>query len=213
MAGLIRRGLEEEGYAVDTANDGEAGLFLATEQLYDVVVLDVMLPTIGGFDVCRQLRERERWVPVLLLTARSAIADRVEGLDAGADDYLVKPFSFEELLARLRALLRRGQHARPPVLRQGELTLDPATRRVKRGEVEIALSPKEFSLLELFMRHPGEVLSRTKIIEHVWDFAYDGTSNVVDQYVRYLRSKVDQPFGRADLETVRGAGYRLRAVE
>jgi two-component system OmpR family response regulator len=170
-----------------------------------------MLPDLDGYEVCRRLRKDGHWMPILLLTARTAVADRVEGLDAGADDYLVKPFSFDELLARLRALARRGQAERPTIVEVGDLRLDPAARRVFRGEAEIVLSPKEFALLELFMRHPNEVLSRTTIIDHIWDFAYAGTSNVVDQYVRYLRDKLDRPFERGDLETVRGAGYRLRA--
>ena len=211
MAGLLRRGLEEEGHAVDVQGCGEGALWLAGEQPYDAVVLDVMLPDIDGYEVCRRLRRDGRWMPILLLTARTAVADRVEGLDAGADDYLVKPFSFEELLARLRALIRRGQAERPTIIEVGDLRLDPAERRVFRGEHEIVLSAKEFALLELFMRHPNEVLTRTTIIDHVWDFAYDGTSNVVDQYVRYLRAKLDRPFDRSEFETVRGAGYRLKA--
>jgi two-component system OmpR family response regulator len=185
-------------------------LWLGTENQYDAIVLDVMLPGADGFEVCRRLREAERWAPVLLLTARGEVTDRVRGLDAGADDYLVKPFSFAELGARLRALTRRGRPSRPTVVRVGDLSLDPATRRVSRGNEEVSLSPKEFALLELFMRHPGEILTRTRLLEHVWDFAYDGLSNVVDQYVGYLRRKIDRPFGRNDLETVRGAGYRLR---
>ena len=210
MAGLLKRGLEEEGYAVDTAGDGREALWLATENPYDAIVLDVMLPDLGGFEVCRRLREAGRWSPVLMLTARDAVPDRVEGLDAGADDYLTKPFSFAELLARVRALVRRGTAERPPVLAAGDLTLDPATRRVARGDASIELTAKEFALLEFLMRYPGEVLSRTRLIEHVWDFAYEGDSNVVDVYVRYLREKVDRPFGTDSIETVRGAGYRLR---
>jgi two-component system, OmpR family, response regulator len=210
MAGLLKRGLEEEGYAVDTAADGQEAVWLATENAYDAVVLDVMLPDVDGFEVCRRLRDAGQWSPVLMLTARDAVADRVSGLDAGADDYLTKPFSFAELLARIRALVRRGSAERPSILRSGALTLDPATRRVIRGNVPIELTAKEFALLEYFMRHPGEVLSRTRLIEHVWDFAYEGDSNVVDVYVRYLREKVDRPFGTDSIETVRGAGYRLR---
>ena len=210
MAGLLKRGLEEEGYAVDTAGDGREALWLATENPYDAIVLDVMLPDLDGFEVCRRLRNEGRWSPVLMLTARDAVPDRVSGLDAGGDDYLTKPFSFAELLARLRALVRRGTPERPPVLAAGDLTLDPATRRVARRDASIELTAKEFALLEFLMRHPGEVLSRTRLIEHVWDFAYDGDSNVVDVYVRYLREKVDRPFGTDSIETVRGAGYRLR---
>ena len=209
MASLVKRALEREGYAVDVAGNGQDGLWMASENDYDAIVLDVMIPAPNGFEVCRELRGRGRWAPVLLLTARDSVDDRVTGLDAGADDYLAKPFSFAELAARLRALTRRGVVARPPVLAAGDLSLDPATHRVQRGVAEIELSPKEFALLELFLRHPDEVLTRTAILEHAWDFAYDGTSNVVDVYVRYLREKVDRPFGRASLETVRGQGYRL----
>jgi len=209
MAALLRRGFVEEGYAVDVANNGTDALWLATEAAFDAVVLDVMLPGIDGFEVCRALRETRCDAPVLMLTARDAVEDRVRGLDAGADDYLTKPFSFAELSARVRALLRRGAGARPTVLEVGDLRLDPARHRVWRADVEISLSPKEMALLELFMRHPDEVITRTQILDHVWDFAYDGLSNVVDQYVSYLRRKVDKPFGRDDLQTVRGVGYRL----
>jgi two-component system, OmpR family, response regulator len=211
MAALLKLGLEEERYAVEIAANGPDALWLGTENLYDVIVLDGMLPGLDGFDVCRQLRENGRWAPILMLTARDTVEDRIRGLDAGADDYLAKPFSFCELLARLRALLRRGPEERPAVLVVGDLTLDPATREVGRAGEAIDLTAKEFALLELLMRHPGEVLSRTRILEHVWDFAYDPASNVVDQYVAYLRRKLDKPFGRDDIETVRGAGYRLRA--
>lgn len=210
MAGLLKRGLEEEGYAVDMSGTGHDALWLASENPYDAVVLDIMLPDIDGFEVCRRLRAAGRWSPVLMLTARDAVPDRVSGLDAGADDYLTKPFSFAELLARLRALVRRGAAERPPFLAVGDLTLDPATRRVSRAGTPVELTAKEFALLEYFMRHPGEVLSRTRLIDHVWDFAYEGDSNVVDVYVRYLRGKVDRPFGSGSIETVRGAGYRLR---
>ena len=211
MATLLQRGLREEGYAVDVAHDGTDGLWLGTEQDYDAIVLDVMLPGIDGFGVCRRLRSADRWAPILLLTARHAVEDRVRGLDAGADDYMTKPFSFAELAARVRALVRRQSGVRPARVEVGDLCIDPATHRVARGAVEISLSPKEMALLELLMRHAGEVVTRTQILEHVWDFAYDGTSNVVDQYVAYLRKKVDRPFGRDDIETVRGAGYRFRA--
>jgi two-component system, OmpR family, response regulator len=210
MAGLLQRGLQEEGYAVDVAGDGREALWLATENPYDAIVLDVMLPDLDGFEVCRKLRETGRWSPVLMLTARDAVHDRVAGLDAGADDYLTKPFSFAEFLARLRALFRRGTPDRPTVLENGDLILDPATRRVARDGRHVDLTAREFSLLEYLMRHPGEVLSRTRLIEHVWDFAFEGDSNVVDVYIRYLREKVDRPFGRDSIETVRGAGYRLR---
>jgi two-component system OmpR family response regulator len=210
MAALLKRGLEEEGYAVDVAGDGEEALWYATEQSFDAIVLDVMLPGVDGLEVCRRLRATGRWAPILMLTARDGIPDRIRGLDAGADDYLVKPFSFGELFARVRALVRRGGHERPTVLEVGDLRLDPARRRVWRGRRDIDLSPKEFAVLELFMRNVGQVFSRTRILEHVWDFNYDPTSNVVDQYVGYLRRKIDRPFGRADLQTLRGAGYRLR---
>jgi two-component system OmpR family response regulator len=212
MAALVKRALEREGYAVDVAGNGQDGLWMATENPYDAVILDVMIPAPNGFEVCKELRARGRWAPVLLLTARDGVDDRVTGLDAGADDYLAKPFSFAELAARLRALTRRSSVPRPPVLQVADLTLDPATRRVERGCVPIDLSPKEFALLELFLRHPDEVLTRTAILEHAWDFAYDGTSNVVDVYVRYLREKIDRPFGRETIETVRGVGYRLRSA-
>jgi two-component system, OmpR family, response regulator len=210
MATLLRRGLQEEGFAVDVAANGEDGSWMGAENEYDVILLDVMLPDVDGFEVCRRLRAADRWAPILMLTARDGVQDRVAGLDAGADDYLTKPFSFDELFARVRALLRRGPSERPPILTVGDLVLDPATRRVSRRNEEIELTPKEFGLMELFLRHPGEALSRTRILEHVWDFAYDGDSNVVDVYVRYLREKVDRPFGRRSIETVRGVGYRLR---
>jgi two-component system OmpR family response regulator len=210
MAALLRRGLQEEGFAVDVAANGEDGAWFGTENHYDVILLDVMLPDVDGFEVCRRLRAADRWAPILMLTARDGVQDRVAGLDAGADDYLTKPFSFDELFARVRALLRRGPSERPPVLAVGDLSLDPATRRVSRGDEVVDLTPKEFGLLELFLRHSGEALSRTRILEHVWDFAYDGDSNVVDVYVRYLRQKIDRPFGRRSIETVRGVGYRLR---
>ncbi|MFI5048199.1 MAG: response regulator transcription factor [Acidimicrobiia bacterium] len=212
MAALVKRALEREGYAVDVAGNGQDGLWLGSENAYDAIVLDVMIPAPNGFEVCRELRARGMWAPVLLLTARDGVDDRVTGLDAGADDYLAKPFSFAELAARLRALTRRGAVPRPSILSAGDLTLDPATHRVTRGDVDIELSPKEFALLELFLRHPDDVLTRTSILEHAWDFAYDGTSNVVDVYVRYLREKIDRPFGRETIETVRGVGYRLRSA-
>jgi two-component system OmpR family response regulator len=212
MATLLQRGLREEGYSVDIASNGTDGLWLGCEQEYDAIVLDIMLPGIDGFEVCRRLREAGRWTPVLLLTARDAVEDRVRGLDAGADDYVTKPFSFAELAARVRALVRRGAGARPTALEVGDLRLDPATHRATRGGVELALSPKEMAVLELLMRHVGDVVTRTQILDHAWDFAYDGGSNVVDQYIAYLRRKVDQPFGRHDIQTVRGVGYRLGAA-
>jgi len=213
MAALLKRSLEEEGYAVDVAVGGKDAVWMATGHPFDAIVLDVMLPDFDGFEVCRQIRGAEVWAPVLMLTARNAVDDRVAGLDAGADDYLAKPFSFSELLARVRALVRRGTPERPAALKVGSLLLDPARHAVSRDEVPIMLTGKEFSLLELFMRHPDEALSRIRIIEHVWDFAYEGGSNVVDVYVKYLRDKIDRPFDKASLETVRGAGYRLRSDE
>lgn len=213
MAGLIKRGLEESGYSVDLAGTGPDAVWMATENDYRVVVLDAMLPAFDGFEVARRLRAASRWMPIVMLTARDAVDDRVRGLDAGADDYMTKPFSLAELAARIRALARRGQPERPTTLAVGQLRLDPARRTAKRGDVELALSPKEFVLLELLMEHSGEVLTRTQIIEQIWDYEYDGISNVVDQYVGYLRRKIDRPFGTFDLETVRGVGYRLHHSE
>jgi two-component system OmpR family response regulator len=210
MADLLRRALAREGYAVDVAGNGVDALWAATETAYDAIVLDVMIPAPDGFTVAGELRTRGRWAPILFLTARDAIDDRVRGLDAGGDDYLVKPFALAELFARIRALTRREPTERPSVLHVGDLELDPAGRRVTRAGVVIDLSPTEFSLLEQFMRAPGTVLTRSVLLEKVWDFAYDGTSNVVDVYVRYLREKVDRPFGASGLETVRGVGYVLR---
>jgi two-component system, OmpR family, response regulator len=211
MASLIRHGLLKEGLSVDVAANGEDSLWMVGAVDYDAIVLDVMLPGADGFETCRRIRAQGVRAPVLMLTARDSVEDRVAGLDSGADDYLVKPFAFAELLARLRALARRGVLERPGMLEVGELRLDPATRRVWRGETPIQLSQKEFALLETFMRRPDEVLSRLHLLEHAWDFAYENRSNVVDVYIRHLRSKIDEPFGRQSLETVRGAGYRLRA--
>jgi two-component system OmpR family response regulator len=210
MAGLIRRGLSEEGYSADIAGTGDDAFWMAEATDYDAIVLDVLLPGRDGFDVCRQLRKAGTWTPILMLTARDAVDDRVAGLDAGADDYLTKPFSFAELLARLRALTRRPPLERPTVLEVGDLRLDPATHQAWRGDTELRLSAKEFRMLEAFMRRPGHVLSRLHLLEHCWDYGYENRSNVVDVYVRYLREKVDRPFGRRSIETVRGAGYRLR---
>jgi two-component system OmpR family response regulator len=210
MAGLLRRGLLEEGHAPDVARIGDDALWMAKAIEYDAIVLDLLLPGLDGIEVCRRLRQDGVWSPILMLTARDGVDDRVAGLDAGADDYLPKPFSFSELLARLRALVRRGSPERPSVLVVGDLRLDPATRQVWRGETEIQLSAKEFSLLETFMRRPGDVLSRNRLLEHAWDYGYENRSNVVDVYVRYLREKVDRPFSRDSIETVRGMGYRLR---
>ena len=213
MAALVKRGLEEGGYSVDVAADATDGFWLASENQYDAIVLDVVLSSEpdaeDGFDVCRRLREAGRWSPVLMLTARDAVRDRVHGLDVGADDYLTKPFSFEELLARIRALVRRGGDQRPVELVAGDLALNPATAEVRRGDRPIALTAKERSLLEYFMRHQDEVLSRTRLIEHLWDFAFDANSNVVDVHVRNLRDKIDRPFGRSSIHTLRGEGYRF----
>ena len=210
MAGLIRRGLRKEGMAADVAANGEDALRRAEATEYDAIVLDLMLPGVDGLEVCRRLRHVGVWTPVLMLTARDAVRDRVAGLDGGADDYLVKPFALAELMARLRSLVRRGQPERPTVLEVGDLRLDPARRQVWRGEAEIRLSPKEFSILETFMRRPGEVLSRFQLLEHAWDYDYENRSNVVDSYIRLLRRKIDRPFGVETIETVRGVGYRLR---
>jgi two-component system OmpR family response regulator len=210
MSRLLKRGLVDEGMATDVTDRGEDALWMAGSTDYDAIVLDVMLPGMDGFETCRRLRDDGVWAPVLMLTARGAIEDRVVGLDNGADDYLMKPFSFAELSARIRALVRRGAVARPVLLEVGDLRLDPAARRVHRGQAEISLSTKEFALLETFMRRPGEVLSRLQLLEHAWDYEYENRSNVVDVYVRYLRQKIDRPFDRDSIETVRGAGYRMR---
>jgi two-component system, OmpR family, response regulator len=208
---LLRRGLDEEGYAADLADRGEEALWMAQAVPYDAIVLDVMLPGADGFEICRRMRGSGVWSPVLMLTARDAVEDRVSGLDVGADDYLTKPFAFEELLARLRALARRAPAERPPVLETGGLRLDPAAHRAWRGDQELDLSAKEFALLELFMRRPGVTLSRTQLLDGAWDMAFERRSNVVDVYVRYLREKIDRPFGHHTIETIRGVGYRLSA--
>ena len=210
MAALLRRGIEEEGMAADVADRGEDALLMAEATDYDAIVLDVILPGIDGIETCRHLREKGIWASVLMLTARGAVEDRVAGLDVGADDYLVKPFSFAELSARLRALIRRGQSERPTLVKVGDLALDPATHRVWRGEKEIELSAREFALLEALMRRPGFVLSRLQLLEQAWDYEYEPRSNVIDVYIRYLRQKVDRPFDAESIETVRGVGYRLR---
>lgn len=210
MSDLLRRGLSREGYAVDVVDNGPEAVWLASEVSYGAIVLDVMLPGYDGFAVCRDLRAKRRGTPVLMLTARDAVADRVEGLDAGADDYLIKPFSFAELNARLRALIRSAPPGRPAVLAAGALRLDPGLGRAWRGDHELHLSAREFGLLEVFLRNPGIVLSRAQLLQNAWEPGFRATSNIVDQYVRYLRDKIDRPFGRSDLETVRGLGYRLR---
>ena len=210
LAALVARGLREEGYAVDVAGRGEDALWMAHAAPYDAILLDVMLPGTDGFDVCRRLRKESVWSPILMLTARDAVGDRVAGLDAGADDYLPKPFAFDELLARVRSLIRRVPAERPTVLEVGSLRLDPAAHQAWRGDTALDLSPKELALLEVFMRSPGRVLSRSQLLDSAWDIAFERRSNIVDVYVRYLRDKVDRPFGCASLETIRGAGYRLR---
>src|ERR1700682_3193708 len=207
MASLLLRGFRNNGDAADVARTGEDAGWMAAAAEYDAIVLDVMLPGRDGFATCAALRDAGIWAPVLMLTARDSIEDRVRGLDVGADDYLVKPFSLAELLARLRALVRRGDRPRPTVLKAGELRLDPATRQVWRGTSEVELTAKEFALLEAFMRRPGQVLSRDQLLEQAWDIGYDNRSNVIAVYVNYLREKIDRPFGTRSLETVRGAGY------
>jgi two-component system, OmpR family, response regulator len=209
LANLLQRRLQSEGVGVDVASSGEAALERAGATQYDAIVLDLMLPGVDGFETCRRLRAEGVWSPTLMLTARNDVEDRIRGLDSGADDYMTKPFSLEELLARLRALTRRGAHPRPTVLEVGDLRLDPASRRVWRGDVELALTSREFSLLETLMRHPDQVIGRFDLLEHVWDQSYENRSNVIEVYIGYLRDKIDRPFGRRSLETVRGAGYRL----
>jgi two-component system OmpR family response regulator len=210
MASLLLRGLRNNGDSVDVTRTGEEALWMSAATNYDAIVLDVMLPGIDGFETLAALRREGRWTPVLILTARDGVEDRIAGLDVGADDYLPKPFSFEELLARLRAIARRGPVERPTILEVDDLRLDPATRQVWRGTTEIDLTAKEFALLEAFMRRPGEVLSRDHLLEQAWEVGYDNRSNVVAVYVNYLRDKIDRPFGAQSLETVRGVGYRLR---
>jgi two-component system, OmpR family, response regulator len=210
MAAAIRRGLRFEGLVVDIAGDGEQALRSVGATDYEAIVLDVAMPGLDGFETCRRLRADGVWVPVLMLTARDAVEDRVRGLDGGADDYLTKPFSLAELTARLRALVRRGPIERPTVLEVGDLRLDPATREVSRGAAEIELSAREFALLETFMRRPGQVFTQKQLLDAAWDLGFEQRSNVVEVYVRYLREKIDRPFGMSSIETVRGAGYRLR---
>ncbi|MCK2215990.1 response regulator transcription factor [Actinomadura sp. ATCC 31491] len=208
MAAALQRGLQAEGFAVDLAHDGEEGLHAARQGDYDVVVLDIMLPRLSGYNVCKQLRAEENWVPILMLSAKDGEYDMADGLDLGADDYLTKPFSYVVLVARLRALLRRDAGRRPAVLQAGDLSLDPARRRVERDGASIELTPREFALLEYLLRRRDEVVSKSEILEHVWD-TFDTDPNVVEVYVGYLRRKIDAPFGRNALQTVRGAGYRL----
>jgi DNA-binding response OmpR family regulator len=209
LAAAIRRGLSAEGFAVELAHNGEDGLHLARHGGYDVVVLDVMLPKLSGYRICQQLRAEDNWVPILMLSAKDGEYDQADGLDLGADDYLTKPFSYVVLVARLRALMRRGAPPRPAELRADDLALDPARRTVHRAGTPVSLTPREFALLEYLMRHRDEVVSKAEILEHVWDPHYEGDLNVVEVYVGYLRRKIDAPFGRRSLRTVRGAGYRL----
>jgi len=211
LAASVKRGLEADGFAVDLAHDGVDGLWRAQETAYDVIVLDLMLPGMNGFQVCRRLREAEVWTPILILTAKDGELDETEALDTGADDFLTKPFSHLVLVARLRALLRRGAPARPAVIEVGDLRLDPAGRRCWRGDVEIALTARELSVLEHLVRHAGQVVSKRDVLDHVWDDDFEGDPNIVEVYVRYLRKKVDIPFGRTSIETVRGSGYRMAA--
>jgi DNA-binding response OmpR family regulator len=209
MAAGLRAGLEAEGFAVDVAADGTDGVWMAREHPYDAIVLDIMLPGLNGYRVCSTLREAQIWTPILMLTAKHGEWDEVEALDTGADDYLTKPFSYAVLVARLRALLRRGARERPAVLAAGDLRLDPAARRVWRGDEEVDLTARETALLEFLLRHPDEVVSKRTILDHVWDYDFDGDANIVEVYIRHLRNKLDRPFGREAIETIRGAGYRL----
>jgi DNA-binding response OmpR family regulator len=211
LAAGLRNGLEAEGFAVDVALDGTDGLWMARENEYDAIVLDIMLPGLNGYRVCGTLRDEGVWTPILILTAKDGEWDQVEALDTGADDFLVKPFSHAVLVARLRALLRRGARARPAVLAAGDLRLDPASRRAWRGDVELDLTSRETGLLEYLLRRPGEVVSKREILAHVWDYDFEGDPNVIEVYIRHLRNKLDRPFGRAAIETIRGSGYRLAA--
>jgi DNA-binding response OmpR family regulator len=212
LADLVKGGLAGEGFAVDVAHDGRDGLWMATENAYDVIVLDVMLPRMNGYAVCSKLRESGDWTPIMMLTAKDGIYDEAEALDNGADDYLAKPFSYVVLLARLRALVRRGGRERPVSITVGDLVIDPAGLRCRRGEAEIALTPKEFAVLHALARRPGEVVSKGELLAQAWDFSYDGDPNIVEVYISALRRKIDGPFGRTSLMTVRGAGYRLEAA-
>jgi DNA-binding response OmpR family regulator len=211
LAAGLKRGLEAEGFAVDVAMDGTDGLWMAREQPYDAMVLDILLPGVNGFKICSSLRDEGNWTPILMLTAKDGELDEAEALDSGADDYLTKPFSYVVLVAHLRALLRRGARERPAVMEAGDLRLDPASHRCWRGETEVELTPREFSLLEFLLRRKGEVLPKREILEHVWDYDFEGDPNIVEVYIRHLREKLDRPFGRGAVKTVRGAGYRLEA--
>jgi DNA-binding response OmpR family regulator len=211
LAAGLRIGLEAEGFAVDLVGDGTEALWMAREHAYDAIVLDIMLPGLNGYRVCETLRTEQVWTPILMLTAKDGEWDEVEALDTGADDYLTKPFSFAVLVARLRAIMRRGSAERPVVLRAGDLQLDPASRRAWRGDVEVDLTSREFAVLEFLLKHRGDVVSKRDVLAHVWDYDFDGDLNIVEVYVRHLRNKIDRPFGKACIETVRGAGYRVAA--
>ena len=213
LATSLRTGLEAEGFAVDVAPDGGQALWFARENEYDAILLDIMLPVLNGYKVCETLRNEQNWTPILMLTAKDGEWDQVEALDTGADDYVTKPFSFDVLLARLRSLLRRGRHERPTSLTAGDLVLDPASRRVTRGDDVLRLTAREMSLLEFLLRRKGEVVTKQQILAHVWDFSFEGDPNIVEVYVARLRRKIDRPFGRDSIETVRGAGYRLNDGE
>jgi DNA-binding response OmpR family regulator len=209
LATAIKRGLEAEGFDVDVAADGEEGLRLARQRCYDAIILDILLPKLNGYKVCAALRDEGNWTPILMLSAKAGEWDEAEALDTGADDFLAKPFAYVVLVAHLRALLRRGARTRSSVLRAGDLLLDPGARLCRRGDAEVSLSPREFSLLEFLMRRAGQVVSKSEILDHVWDFDFAGDDNIVEVYIRYLRRKIDVPFGRQAVETIRGAGYRL----
>jgi len=212
LAAALRRGLEAEGIAVDVAHTGTDGLWLARENDYDVLVLDIMMPGMSGYALCRTLRDEEDWTPILMLTAKDGDWDQIEALDTGADDFLTKPFSFAVLLARLRSLVRRGARDRPVVLEAGDLSVDPASRKVRRGDADIQLTSREFAVLDFLIRRKGEAVTKAEILANVWDFDFDGDPNIVEVYIRHLRNKIDRPFGRAAIETLRGAGYRLDAA-
>jgi len=211
LAAGLRNGLEAEGFAVDVALDGTDGLWMARERPHDIIVLDLMLPGVNGYTICRTLRQEKVWTPILMLTAKDGERDEVDALDAGADDYLTKPFSYAVLLARLRALLRRGSRRRPAVLQAGDLSLDPASKKVRRAGEEVQLTARELSVLEFLLRHTGQVVSKRDILDHVWDYDFEGDPNIVEVYVGHLRNKLDRPFGRRSIATVRGSGYRLAA--
>ena len=209
LAAGLKMGLEAEGFAVDVALDGTDGLWMAREHPYDAIVLDIMLPGVNGFKVCETLREEGNWTPIVMLTAKDGELDEAEALDTGADDYLTKPFSYVVLVAHLRAVMRRGSRERPPVLEAGDLRMDPAARKTWRGATQVELTARELSLLEFLLHRRGEVVSKREILDHVWDYDFEGDPNIVEVYVGHLRNKLDRPFARKAIETIRGAGYRL----